>query len=127
VKSLEANTQAAILELLAAHHIFAFRINTGGFGGSHKGKKWFVKAHSLGKGCADILALPMFTSLMNCGGCGFEYTSKGHALPTWIEVKSPGKKQSPEQVSFQELVESLGHKYLLIDNINVLSKWLAEF
>ena len=76
MKSTEANTQAAVLELLAAHNIFAGRLNTGA--GFIDGRP--IQHHTFGKGCADILALPLLH-------CGF--------VPTWIEVKSPNRQAEP--------------------------------
>ena len=105
MKSTEANTQAAVLELLAAHNIFAFRLNTAGI----KVGERFFRAHSLGPGAADILALPLLH-------CGF--------VPTWIEVKSPTGRLSPEQISFRGHVESLGHTYLLVNSIDQVLEWL---
>ena len=105
MKSTEANTQAAVLELLAAHNIFAGRLNTGA--GFIDGRP--IQHHTFGKGCADILALPLLH-------CGF--------IPTWIEVKSPTGRLSPEQISFRGHVESLGHTYLLVNSIDQVLEWL---
>jgi hypothetical protein len=107
----EAETQKAILELLAAHNIFAGRLNTGaGFVGGRP-----IQHHSFGKGCADILAFPVIYS---------DFEPRVQIVPFWIEVKAPGKKQSPEQVSFQRHVESLDHSYLLVDNVDQVLKWI---
>lgn len=107
----EAETQRAILELLAAHNIFAGRLNTGA--GFANGRP--IQHHSFGKGCADILAFPSFRT--------DEYNDLV-ITPTWIEVKSPKGQQSPEQRSFQLHVESLGHTYLLVRSIDDILKWL---
>lgn len=106
----EHDIQTAVLQLLAAHRYFAMRINTGGFGGSHKGKKWFVKPHNLGSGCADVL---VFVPLEVDGW-----------QPMWLEVKKPGGKQSAEQKSFQEWVQSHGHRYALVFGVDDLLREL---
>ena len=112
IQPTEAETQKAILELLAAHNIFAGRLNTGaGFAGGRP-----VQHHSFGKGCADILAFREFVT-------GWKH-GMTHIIPTWLEVKSPTGKQSPEQQSFQRHVESLGHTYLLVRSIDDVLKWL---
>lgn len=115
MKGTEANTQAACLELLAAHNIFAGRLNTGA--GFINGRP--VQHHTFGRGCADILAFPRV-----CNECVKQDGLHGAVRPTWIEVKSPTGKQSPEQVSFQQYVEKLGHNYLLIRDIDQLVFWL---
>lgn len=107
----EAETQRAVLELLAAHNIFAGRINTGG--GRVNGRP--VVCHSFGKGCADILAFPVEYS---------DFEPRSQIVPTWFEIKSPTGKQSPEQVSFQQHVESLGHTYLLVRDVQQVIDWL---
>ena len=107
----EAETQKAVLELLAAHNIFAGRLNTGsGFAGGRP-----IQHHSFGKGCADILAFPIMYS---------DFEPRSQITPTWIEVKSPKGKQSSEQVSFQKHIESLGHTYLLVRSIDDVLKWI---
>jgi hypothetical protein len=111
----EAETQKAVMELLAAHRIFAGRINTGG--GFVNGRP--VQSHTFGKGCADILAFPRM-----CEECVKQDQSHGHFTPLWIECKAPGKNQRPEQVTFQQHVESLGHKYLLVDSVDQVVEWI---
>jgi hypothetical protein len=51
----EHEIQSQILDWLKAKRIFHWRNNTGGFGGSHKGKRWFVKFGSVG--APDIFVL----------------------------------------------------------------------
>jgi hypothetical protein len=113
LRATEAETQAAVLELLAAHRIYAGRLNTGA--GFVNGRP--VQHHTFGKGCADILAFPA-VPMFRWGGTGVRIT------PTWIECKASGKKQRPEQVTFQEFVESLGHKYLLVDSVDQVIEWI---
>lgn len=113
----EAETQKAVLEFLAAHSIYAGRLNTGA--GFVNGRP--ILHHTFGKGCADILAFPVI-----CEECVQQDGNHGHILPLWVEVKAPGKKQRPEQVSFQQHVESLGHTYLVVDSVDQIIQWVKE-
>jgi hypothetical protein len=117
LKVTEAQTQKAVLEVLAAHNIFAFRLNTAAM---RVGERFF-RAHSLGPGTADILAFPLI-----CEDCVRQDGRHGHVYPLWLEVKSPGKKQRPEQVSFQSHVEALGHTYLLVDSVDQVIQFIKE-
>jgi hypothetical protein len=111
----EAETSRAILEYLAAERIFAFRINTAAF----KVDQRFFRAHSLGKGAADILALPrMELTVIYADG----RTDAMITIPTWIEVKSPTGKQSPEQKTFEFDMRSRGHTYLLARSVDDVIK-----
>jgi hypothetical protein len=98
----ESQIVRQILDWLAAEHIFAFRLNTGTFAGEYKGKKSFTRSHSLGAGAADIFALPDFRD-----GSGRIITA------WWIECKTEKGKLSPEQKSFAEYVQGLGHNYIV--------------
>ena len=109
----EAETQKAILEILAAHNVFAGRLNTGA--GFVNGRP--IQHHTFGKGCADILAFMAEYS---------DFEPRFQIVPTWIECKAPGKKQSAEQVTFQHHVESLGHTYLLVDSVDRVIEFLKE-
>jgi hypothetical protein len=123
----EAQTQAAILELLAANHIFAFRLNTAGI----KVDKRFFRAHSLGKGAADILAfprslvIPAYLYVMNEERGGTRWIAGAPAV-WWIEVKAPGKQQSSEQNTFQRAVECEGHNYMLVDSVDQVAEWIKK-
>lgn len=37
-----------------------------------------------------------------------------NSVSLWIEVKAPGKIQSPEQIEFEASVKHMGHEYLLV-------------
>lgn len=110
----ESDIQRACLDYLAARGVLAFRMNSGAMSGSHKGKRWFVKFGV--PGMADVLA---FVSPL---GPGDELMAE---LPVWIEVKAPKGIQSDLQRSFQELVESHGHCYLLVRSLNELIEALS--
>lgn len=116
----EAETQKAVMQLLAAHRIFAGRINTGA--GFVNGRP--VQHHTFGKGCADILAFPKTLEKFTNDSGSITRCVAFVITPTWIECKARGKKQRPEQVTFQQHVESLGHKYLLVDSVDQLVEWI---
>lgn len=111
----ESQIVRQILDYLAAEHIFAFRLNTSAFSGEYKGKRWFTRSHSLGPGAADILAIPEIRLPVE--------QLRIVLRPIWIEVKTAKGKQSSEQKSFQDHVESLGHRYILarsVDDVRAL-------
>jgi hypothetical protein len=87
---------------LATLKIFAFRLNTAAVVAEHRGKRRFFRAHSLGPGAADILILSRWH--------GQRWVS---ITPIWLEVKTEKGKQTREQSSFQRMVESLGHRYIV--------------
>src|SRR5437660_55122 len=71
LQSTEAETQRAILELLAAYRVYAFRLNTAAI----KTEGRFFRAHSAGAGAADIFALPVIhTTYWQGSPCGHELT-----------------------------------------------------
>jgi len=113
----EAETLRAIMDYLAVERIFAFRINTAAM----RTEGRFFRAHSLGAGCPDILALPEDQSCDDFGN------TRNSCLPTWIEVKALGRKQSPEQISFQVDVERRGHKYVLAYSLDDVIRALGAF
>lgn len=118
----EADTQKAVLELLCAYGVYAFRLNTAAI----KTEGRFFRAHSLGAGAADIFALPIIHATYWKGSpCGHELTI-GHPQPLWIEVKSPTGRQTQEQRSFQGWVESNGCYYLLARSQDDVYRWLKD-
>lgn len=100
----EAGVQRAILDLLAAEHVFAIRLNTGAFRNAN-GRPIFM--HSGGAGVADIVAFP-----------------RGRVL--WVEAKAPSGRQTPEQASFQQRVEREGHAYIVARSSDEILRWLKE-
>jgi hypothetical protein len=116
----ENAVKKAILDLLAAESVFAFRLNTASFAGENAhGKKRFFQAHGLGRGAADILALPPVV-------IDRMFYRRNGITPLWIETKAPGGKQSPEQRRFEANVRAHRHEYLLVDNVDTLIRWLKE-
>jgi hypothetical protein len=111
----EACVLRAVLDLLAAKRILAFRNNVGVMRGAHKGKNYFVKFGTVGM--ADVIAYPRIWADAGDGT---------HVHPLWIEAKAVGRKQTPEQKSFQHIVEANGHSYLVVDDISKLIAWLKE-
>lgn len=108
----ERDIQKAILELLAACRVYAIRINSGAGWGKVKGGGFRpVRMHSGGAGVADIIAFPV---------CFQAY------LPSvlWIEVKTPDGRQSPEQLSFEQHVKSIGMYYLVARSAEDVAVWL---
>lgn len=85
----EAGVLAAILGLLAAEHVLAFRLNVGAMRVGRRFVRFGVP------GMADVISFP-----------------RGRVL--WIEAKAPENgRQSAEQISFQQQVESVGHSYIV--------------
>lgn len=117
VFSLKENQiQKAVMDLLAAEHIYALRLNTASqLAYDGHGKSRMIRSHSGGRGVADILAVLQ--------------TSDDSRLKRilWIECKRQGGKQSPEQLSFQEHVESMGHYYLLAFDVSDVLNWLRKY
>lgn len=96
----ENDVVRACLDILTAHKIFAWRQNSGAFETKTGG---FYRIST--PGIPDIIAV-----------------YKGKFLG--IECKMPGKKQSASQVEFQRKLEKAGGTYLLIDNPDLLIKYL---
>lgn len=117
LKPRESDIQATIMDYLAAEQIWAVRFNTG----SLMGKAGYpVKFHSAGKGFPDILATPF----VDVGLCG-----DGYRAPAvlWIEVKAPGKKQSPEQAGFQHhVVHTHNHHYICVQSVDEVIAWIKN-
>jgi hypothetical protein len=110
----ESHIQKAILEYLAARHIFALRMQTGASISEYGGKKRMIRYGVAG--CADILAFPRFGLLS--GNLRNDGLSGGIPEPVWLEVKSDTGKQSELQRSFQEQVEREGHRYFVVRSID---------
>jgi hypothetical protein len=122
----EAEVQKAVLELLAVHHIFAFRLNSAGIKVSNR----FFRAHSLGRGAADIVAFPRSLVVPSyvIGSDHDRNTRWIGGAPSiwWLEIKRPGGKQSPEQNMFQHAVEVEGQHYMLVDSVDQVVEWIKK-
>lgn len=44
----------------------------------------------------------------------------------WIELKLPGKMQSPNQVIFMQKLLERGHKYIVFDDLDLLKKFVCS-
>jgi hypothetical protein len=139
------------LELLAAEHVPAIRMNTGTFVFTDdKGKRRRFAAGE--PGMADIMAFippenirvvpPRPTvvptsdmvrdQLPDIGTHGFtiERAMKREGRPTealWVECKFGSGRQSPAQKEFQQRVTAWGHTYLLVTDSDQLAAWLREW
>lgn len=108
----ESAIQKAILEYLAARHIFALRMNSGTQIGSYKGKKWAIHMNAAGTG--DILAFVSEWRGVDDKGNWCEFRE---IRVYWFEVKTEDGKQSDLQKSFQAQVEAEGHRYFVVRSI----------
>jgi hypothetical protein len=100
----------AVMDYLAAKHIFAIRMQVG----CARIDKRFVRFGV--PGCADILAATS-TGYVAQGTDG-KRTPLQRVI--WIECKAPNGKQSALQKSFQAQVEAQGHRYILARSIDDL-------
>ena len=100
-KRSEREIQKAILDYLRLRSILAVRFNTGATAiPARAGKKARFIRYGL-RGAADIICWPR--------------PNEGDTW--WLEVKRPGEKQSPAQIAFQKLVESHGHRYAVVTDL----------
>jgi hypothetical protein len=114
----EGQVLNAILDYLAARHVFAIRMNTGAMVSEYKGKKRFMRFGM--PGMADILAFRNHPRRYDADFDG----EVDDITPLWIEVKAPKGKQSELQSSFQERVEAEGHSYVLARCIEDVERFL---
>lgn len=119
MKAKESEIQRCILDGLAAKRIFAFRLNTAAM----KVGKRFFRAHSLGAGAADILAL---IPQEYCGGA--KALEQRYQIALWIECKAEGGQVSLEQKVFAHWIEheDRGHSYLIARSWEDVVWWLRE-
>lgn len=106
----EAEISRSIMDYLAAEHVFAIRMNSGTQIVESQGKKRAIHMHA--PGTADILAFVRVNK---------QHSKESQFWPTkavWLEVKTEKGKQSSVQKSFQEQVESEGHKYVVVRSID---------
>ena len=115
----ESQIQKAILEYLAARHIFAIRLNSGMQFGERNGKKYAVRMSAAGT--ANILAFPH--QYRTCRDC-MEYERDATDI-LWLKVKAEKGKQSELQKSFQAQVEREGHRYAIVRSIEDVKQALG--
>jgi hypothetical protein len=120
----EGGVIKAILDLLAAEKVPAFRMNSGAVVSEHQGKKRMFRFGQ--KGMADVLAMPAVNSVFWKGSpCGHELIL-GAIGPLWIEAKAPGGKQSPAQKEFQQYVTQNGMSYLVARSSDDVLSWIKQ-
>lgn len=99
----ERELQRLVLDWLSAKKIWHIRHNTGAMGGTHKGKRWFVR---FGKpGMADII---------------IAYRVREEFRTAWVELKAAKGVQSDAQKEFQKEVEQNGMQYILARSLEDL-------
>ena len=104
----EREIQRVILDWLAAEHVLAFRMNTGAMQSEYQGKRRFMRFGT--PGMADVLAFPHDT---------IDPIRQYDVIrPTWLECKANKGKQSELQKSFQQHVESHGHRYAICRSLD---------
>jgi hypothetical protein len=97
----ESLLQANIVATLSLHRIYCFAVSNELLGAT-KGaarKMAIFKAMGLRSGVSDLVVI-----------------LPGRVL--FLEVKTPTGRQSPAQKVFQEIVESLGHYYVLVRSVD---------
>ena len=102
----ESEVLRECLKYLKQAGIFHIRMNVGAV----KTESRFVRFGT--PGCADILIFVKNRVLGNI------------IHPVWAECKSSVGKQSTNQIAFQKLVESEGHKYLTVRSVEELIEGL---
>jgi hypothetical protein len=96
----ESILQANIVAALSLHRIYCFAVSNELLGAT-KGaarKMAIFKAMGLRSGVSDLVVI-----------------LPGRVL--FLEVKTPTGRQSPAQKTFQQIVESLGHSYVLVRSV----------
>jgi hypothetical protein len=111
----ESQIQKAIMDLLAAERIPAWRMNSGAMSGEHNGKRRFFRFGE--KGMADILAAHTRKS----GPAVFP-----GAQFLWIEVKAPKGLQTQEQIEFEKYVWLNGMNYIVARSVDDVIDWLRR-
>jgi hypothetical protein len=111
VKTPEGQLLRAVLDLLAAKHVLAFRIGVGAMKVEDRFMRWGTP------GMSDILAFPPFVHANT-------WLTGQLTVPTWIECKAPKGVQSALQKSFQKQVEEHGHRYAIIRDLSELEDLL---
>ena len=117
-KTPEGFVLDACLDYLAAKRILAFRMGVGAMKLDNRFMRWGTP------GMADVLSFPKIRQqdLTSYG----EKHGLWYDVPTivWIECKAGKGKQSALQASFQQLVESHGHRYCLVRSVDELEALL---
>lgn len=99
----ESELQSRIVDILRENHFVVFSVPNGGKRHPAVGAK--LKREGVLKGVSDTIIV-MDNDLI------------------FLEIKMPGEKQSLEQKIFQEIVELLGHTYLLWESVQECRDWI---
>lgn len=111
-KTGEGHCKTAVLDLLAAEHIFILRVNSGDLLlTASNGSKRLVKLAP--KGTSDILAVVP--------------DPRGAFMPLWIETKAGKGKLTQEQEWFRDDVIERGHSWILARSSDDVLDWLRRF
>ncbi len=105
IKITENDVKNAILDYLAAHHVFAWRNNSGAFVGEYSGKQRFFRFGAKGSGDIFALHLGIFHS---------------------IECKAPGKTPSGDQMDWMKRVRDSYGMAAYFDNIDDFIEWWED-
>lgn len=109
----EAEVLDAVLDVLQAHRVTAWRMNVGVV-------KYDDRVVKFGTpGFADVLAIPIVSGK-------FRGLPVSWCAPVFIEVKSPTGRQSSEQKSFQRQVCDAGAEYWIVRSPEDLTGKLRE-
>ena len=103
----------AVLDLLAAEHVTAWRMNTGAV----KIETRFIQFGV--PGFSDILAIPTVRGKFKGIPCSW-------TMPLFIEVKSATGRQSAKQKSFERQVKDAGADYIIVRSVDDMAEWLRK-
>jgi hypothetical protein len=109
----EADVLNAVLGLLAAHRVTAWRLNAGAVKFDNRFVQFAVA------GFSDIFAIPIVRG--HVSGIPVCWTA-----PLFVEVKSATGRQSAEQRSFEKQVTSAGAYYAVVRTVDDMASWLRE-
>ena len=115
-KTPEGYVKQAIMEFLAAKHIYCLRINSGQhiIRDENNGKKRVIRLAP--KGTADLLALVPLRTMQR----------QPYFFPLWIETKVPGNQLTPDQEIFREQRIEDGHQHLVAHSIEDVEEYLKR-
>lgn len=133
-KTPEGLIKDLVQDYLTARGILWFRMQTGAAKAIYQGKSRMIRYGTPGMG--DLLAFPITHSYIYALGKTLNYSPTAPVIseacmrldgvmPLWLEIKSAKGSQSELQKSFQQLVESRGHRYAVISSLEELIEALS--
>ena len=117
IRIAETQVLNAVLDLLQALRVVAFRMNTGMMRAEHKGKIRIIRFGV--PGMADLLAIPTVRGK-------FKGLDVCWCEPWFLECKSASGRQSAAQRSFQKQVTGAGAQYFIIRSADELEDHLRR-